>query len=97
MNDVSNDLTANLLTAWRHAERAAAVARTRADQATEAAEAAEAAAAAARTAAEGAGISLEAAETAVGKARNAYHQRESNVAADEADPPQGGRSVLEPG
>jgi hypothetical protein len=80
---MKNDLTGNLLAAWREAERSASAARSLAEQAREASAAADAAAEAARAAAEAAGVSLDAADIAVGKARNAYHQRADEVAADE--------------
>ena len=92
---MNSDLTANLLAAWREAERAAEVARSLAAQATEAAAAAESAAAAARQAAKEAGLSLDAADIAVGKASAAYHQREADVAADQATSERPRESVLE--
>ena len=77
---MQNDLTGNLLAAWRAAERAAELARKLAAHATEAADAAAAAADAARQAAQDAGISLDRADVAVGKARDAFHEREADVA-----------------
>ena len=90
------DLTANLLAAWREAERAAAVARDVAERATEAATAADAAAKAARLAAKEAGVSLGAADIAVGKAKDAYHHREAEASAENAELERSRTSVLEP-
>lgn len=82
---MQNDLTGNLLKAWREAERAADTARTLAGLANRAAEAATAAAEAARQAAADAGINLDKAGVAAGKARDAFHQREADVAAHQVD------------
>jgi hypothetical protein len=95
---MKSDLTGNLLAAWREAERAAAAARSLAEQAKEASAAADAAAEAAKVAAEAAGVSLDAADVAVGKARNAYHRRAEEVAGHEEEASGSSRApVHEPG
>ena len=97
-------LTANLLEAWRNAERASEAARaaavqadeaavaaqTATDQAKRAAEAAQAAAAAARAVAEAAGVTLAAADHEVGRAKEAYLDRQRRQA--RTDPVEGQRS-----
>ena len=100
-------LTANLLEAWRNAERASEAARTAAAQAEEAstaaqtateqakraAEAAQAAADAARAVAEAAGVTLAAADKEVGRAKEAYLDRQRRQA--QQDGP-GATSTAEP-
>jgi hypothetical protein len=87
-------LTANLLDAWRNAERASEAARsaaaqadaaamaaqTAAEQAKRAAEAAQTAVAAARAVAEAAGVTLAAADVELGRAKEAYLQRQRRQA-----------------
>ena len=82
---MKNHLTEKLLTAWREAERTANAAHALAEQARLTAEAASAAAEAAREAAEGAGVNVERADVARDKARVAFHQRQEELFAQEAE------------
>lgn len=72
--------TAELLEAWRKAQRASDAAHQTADMAKHAAEAAAASAEAARTVAENAGLTLEETDAATSAAKDAYSERERQVA-----------------
>jgi hypothetical protein len=71
--------TAELLEAWRKAQRASDAARRASEIANEASIAAAEAAAAARRAAEAAGLTLDATDTATAAAKDAYSEREHQV------------------
>jgi hypothetical protein len=75
-NLVTNQTTADLLEAWRKAQRASDAAHRTAELALEAAEAAAAAAEAARKVAENAGLTLDEADVATAAAKDAYSDRQ---------------------
>lgn len=72
--------TADLLEAWRKAQRASDAAHQTAELAKHAAEAAAAAAEAARKVAESAGLTLDETDLAASAAKDAYSERERQVA-----------------
>jgi hypothetical protein len=77
---VTNQTTAELLEAWRKAQRASDTAHRTAELAQEAAEAAAAAADAARKVAENAGLTLDEADVATAAAKDAYSNRQRHAA-----------------
>lgn len=82
---MSPQTTAELLEAWRKAQRASDAAHQTADMAKLAAEAAAAAAEAARSVAESAGLTLTETDSAASAAKDAYAKREHQVAQEGKD------------
>ena len=81
-----NQTTAELLEAWRKAQRASDAAHQTAELAVVAAEAAAAAAEAARKVAENAGLTLDEADAATASAKDAYSDRQRQAATGGVQP-----------
>ena len=82
-----NQTTAELLEAWRKAQRASDAAHQTAELAQVAAEAAAAAAEAARKVAENAGLTIDEADAAAASAKHAYSDRQAQAATGGAQQP----------